>query len=402
MEYYFKNISVLQNEKPTAFACAASYPRFDESVAADTLRFHKGIPAYRPTNLISLQERAAVQHVQGIYCKDESSRFGLNAFKGLGGSYAMFRILCEKLGLDYKTTDFRDFQKEEIRKQCATIHFATATDGNHGKGVSWAAGLFGCSATVFMPAGSVEARRKAIEEAGNATAEITDYNYDQAVEHAWNLAQQNSWILIQDTAWEGYEQYPEWIIDGYLTLAAEAAEQLGNAVPTHVFLQAGVGAMAGGVLEYLLSCYRDKPPVMTIVEPTDAACMYLSAKTGDGCCHTIEGNPVTIMAGLNCGTPCRVIWPAIRDKADFFCACDDIITEEGMCAYAKPLGNDKSIVAGESGAVTFGLANRILRDEALRKLFRVNSDSVILLINTEGNTDPEDYRRIVYGNVAVK
>ena len=124
-----------------------------------------------------------------------------------------------------------------------------------------------------------------------------------------------------------------WIIDGYLTLAAEAEEQLGNIIPTHVFLQAGVGAMAGGVLEYLLSCYRNKPPVMTIVEPTEAACIYLSAKCGDGRCHSIDGNPVTIMAGLNCGTPCRVTWPAIRDKATFFCACDDIITEEGMRAY---------------------------------------------------------------------
>ena len=159
--------------------------------------------------------------------------------------------------------------------------------------------------------------------------------------------------------------------------------------------------MAGGVLEYLLSCYRNRPPIITIVEPTDAACMYLSAKAGDGCCHTIEGNPVTIMAGLNCGTPCRVIWPAIRDKADFFCACDDIITEEGMRAYAKPLGDGNAVVAGESGAVTFGLVNRILQDQDLRKLFRIDGDSVILLINTEGNTDPEGYRRVVCGNVAV-
>lgn len=402
MEYHFKNISVLHNEKASPSICADSYPRFDESVAADTLRFHKSIPAYEPTNLTALQEQAAALHVKNIYCKDESSRFGLNAFKGLGGSYAMFRILCEKLGLDYRTTDFRDFQNEDLRKQCANIHFVTATDGNHGKGVSWAAKLFGCSATVFMPKGSVEARRIAIEEAGNATAEITDLNYDQAVEHAWDLAQQKGWILIQDTAWEGYEQYPKWIIDGYLTLAAETVEQLRNVVPTHVFLQAGVGAMAGGMLEFLLSYYCDKPPVMTIVEPTEAACIYRSVKTGDRQIHSIGGNPITIMAGLNCGTPCRVIWPAIRDKADFFCACDDIITEEGMRAYAKPLGNDTTVIAGESGAVTFGLVTRILQDKELRKLFRIDGDSVILLINTEGDTDPEDYRRVVCGNSAVK
>ena len=366
------------------------------------MRFHKSMPVYAPTRLVSLKERAAAHHVKGIYVKDESSRFGLNAFKGLGGSYAMFRILCEKLGLDPAVTSFRDFQKEEIRKQCKNIHFVTATDGNHGKGVSWAAKLFGCSATVFMPKGSVEARRVAIEEAGNATAEITEFNYDQAVEYSWSLAQKNGWILIQDTAWDGYEQYPEWIIDGYLTLAAEAVVQLGSTVPTHVFLQAGVGAMAGGVLEFLLSCYRIKPPVMTIVEPTEAACIYHSIKAGDGLTHTIEGNPSTIMAGLNCGTPCRLIWPSVRNKAAFFCACNDIITEEGMRAYANPVGGDKAIVAGESGAVTFGLTNRILQDETLRNLFRITADSVILLINTEGDIDPEGYRNIVYGNTSVK
>jgi diaminopropionate ammonia-lyase len=381
---------------------ARRYPPFDKTVAADVIRFHKSLPGYAPAPLAALQEQSAAFGIKGIYCKDESHRFGLNAFKGLGGSYAMFRILCEKLGLDFKTVDYRYFQKDEVRKQCAKIHFVTATDGNHGKGVSWAAKLFGCSATVFMPKGSVKARRVAIEEAGNATAEITEFNYDQAVEHSWNLARKNDWILIQDTAWDGYEQYPEWIIDGYLTLAAEAEEQLGNIIPTHVFLQAGVGAMAGGVLEYLLSCYRNKPPVMTIVEPTEAACIYLSAKCGDGRCHSIDGNPVTIMAGLNCGTPCRLTWPAIRDKATFFCACDDIITEEGMRAYANPIGSDKAVLAGESGAVTYGLVNRILQDKTLRNLFRINADSVVLLINTEGDTDPEGYQRIVYGNPHVK
>ena len=399
MEYRFKDFSVLQNNSLTK---ANQYVRFDKAVAADAIRFHKTLPGYAPAPLVALQEQAAACRIKGIYCKDESHRFGLNAFKGLGGSYAMFRILCEKLGLDYKNVDYRYFRKEEVRKQCAKIHFVTATDGNHGKGVSWAAKLFGCSATVFMPKGSVEARRVAIEKAGSATAEITEFNYDQAVEHSWNLALKNGWILIQDTAWDGYEQYPEWIIDGYLTLAAETVEQLGQIIPTHVFLQAGVGAMAGGVMEFFHSCYREKPPTVTIVEPVEAACIYQSVKAGDGQIHTLEGNPSTIMAGLNCGTPCRVTWPAIRDKAAFFCACDDAITEEGMRAYANPVGSDKTIVAGESGAVTYGLLSRVLQDETLRNLFRINADSIILLINTEGDTDPEGYQRIVYGIPHIK
>ena len=402
MEYRFKDFSVLQNDNLTQANGPKKYARFDKTVATGSLCFHKSLATYKPTPLISLKDRAASCGIKGIYCKDESLRFGLNAFKGLGGSYAMFRILCEKLGLDPAVTGFRDFQKDSIRNRCKSIHFVTATDGNHGKGVSWAAKLFGCSATVFMPEGSVEARRKAIEGAGNATAEITDLNYDQAVDHSWNLAQQNGWILIQDTAWDGYEQYPEWIIDGYLTLAAEAVEQLGSEVPSHVFLQAGVGAMAGGVMEFFRSCYCEKPPIVTIVEPAEAACIYQSVKAGDGQAHTIKGNPSTIMAGLNCGTPCRITWPAIRDKASFFCACDDIITEEGMRAYANPVGSDQAIIAGESGAVTYGLVSRILQDEKLRNLFRISDDSVILLINTEGDTDPEGYRNIVYGKATLK
>lgn len=184
MEYRFKDFRILQNEKSFPANMARRYPPFDKTVAADVIRFHKSLPGYAPAPLAALQEQAAAFGIKGIYCKDESHRFGLNAFKGLGGSYAMFRILCEKLGLDFKTVDYRYFQKDEVRKQCAKIHFVTATDGNHGKGVSWAAQLFSCSATVFMPKGSVEARRVAIEEAGNATAEITEYNYDQAVEHS--------------------------------------------------------------------------------------------------------------------------------------------------------------------------------------------------------------------------
>ena len=400
MEHHFINFSVLENLKKEKISGPdrnghCKYVCFDKTIAADAVRLHKSIPGYGSAPLISLKDHAAAGHVQAIYCKDESFRFGLNAFKGLGGSYAMFRILCQRLGLDHTVTDYRDFQKKEIREQCNKVHFVTATDGNHGKGVSWAAKLFGCKATVFMPAGSVEVRRKAIEEAGSATAEITNLNYDQAVEHSWNLARQNGWILIQDTAWDGYEQYPEWIIDGYLTMAAEAVEQLQDIVPTHVFLQAGVGAMAGGVMEFLLSYYVNNPPCVTIVEPKEAACIYQSVKAGDGMIHSIDGNPATIMAGLNCGTPCRVTWPAIRDKAAFFCSCEDIITKEGMRTYANPSGNDGPVVSGESGAVTFGLVNRILQDETLRRLFHIREDSVILLFNTEGDTDPEGYRKIV-------
>ena len=363
--------------------------------AKNAIRFHNSIPGYRETPLVSLQCAAAQYQVRSILVKDESFRFGLNAFKGLGGSYSMFRILCEKLALDETTSDYSTFLRDEIRKACGDVEFVTATDGNHGKGVSWAARLFGCKAHVFMPKGTVEARRRAIEEAGNATAEITELNYDQTVEYAASLAEQNGWILIQDTSREGYEKIPRWIIEGYLTMAEEITDQMNGENPTHIFLQAGVGAMAGGIESYFIDRCKDKEPLVTIVEPAAAACIYQSIRQGDGKAHSIAGNPQTIMAGLNCGTPCGVVWPVLRDCSFRFCACDDRITELGMRAYARPVGSDPAVVSGESGAVTYGLLLSILRSNALRTQFKINQDSVILLISTEGNTDPDDYSRVV-------
>ncbi len=391
-ELTFSDISILLNPQKTS---GPDNNIFSDDIARDVHRFHKSIPHHKETSLLSLKAAAKQNNVAAILIKDESTRFGLNAFKGLGGSYAMFRILCRLFNLDCSNSDYSTFQQPEISRKCKDIIFATTTDGNHGKGVSWAAKIFGCQAKVFMPSGTLEVRRKAIETAGNATAEITEFNYDQTVQHTAELARKNGWILIQDTAWEGYEEIPKWIIDGYLTMGWEITEQIVPMKPTHIFLQAGVGSMAGGIAAYMLNKYMEDKPSIIIAEPEEAACFYLSAKAGDGMIHSVEGNPQTIMAGLNCGTPCRTIWPVLRDCTDFYCACKDVITEEGMYAYANPLPNDPKIISGESGAVTYGLVRRILKEDVLRELFNITPSSVILLINTEGNTNPEGYQRVI-------
>ncbi len=368
---------------------------FTEKDAENALRFHRSIPEYRETPCVSLACAAEQYGIGSIFVKDESTRFDLKAFKGLGGSYGMFRILCDRLSLDPETADYTTFLDKDVREKCSRIEFVTATDGNHGKGVSWAAKLFGCKAHVYMPKGTVEARRRAVETAGSAAAEITGMNYDRTVEYAAGLAEKNGWILIQDTAWDGYEQIPGWITQGYLTLIREALEQMEGSVPTHVFLQAGVGSMAGGIEAYLLNRFGANSPAVAIVEPTDAACIYQSALAGDGKSHTVPGSPVTIMAGLNCGTPCSIVWPVLRDGTSFFCACRDSVTETGMRAYAAPIGTDRPIVSGESGAVTYGLLLSILKNDELWDLFGIRADSSVLLISTEGATDPEGYARVV-------
>ena len=155
--------------------------------------------------------------------------------------------------------------------------------------------------------------------------------------------------------------------------------------------------MAGGIAAYLLNRYKEDPPKITIVEPDTVACIYLSAEYGDGLPHSVEGDPVTIMAGLNCGTPCSIIWPVLRDGVSCYCACNDSITEQGMRAYAYPESSDPVVISGESGAVTYGLLLEILKNSELKDLWEIDEDSVILLINTEGATDPENYDRIVDG-----
>ncbi|MGI6029107.1 MAG: diaminopropionate ammonia-lyase [Candidatus Heteroscillospira sp.] len=362
---------------------------------------HSSLPDYRPTPLVRLDALANRLGVGGIYVKDESKRFGLNAFKGLGGLYALFRVACRELELDETKLSFADLQAPELREKLQKLVFVTATDGNHGRGVAWAAGKLGCSSHVYMPRGSSERRAQAIREAGMAEVTITAWGYDDTVRYASKMADEHGWLLVQDTSWPGYEEVPRYIVQGYTTMAEEAASQLDSqgVNPTHVFLQAGVGAMAGGVLGYLRTRYESWPPIVSIAEPEQVACVFQSALERDGEAHPARGSGETIMAGLNCGEPCALTWPVLRDQADFYFACPDCTAARGMRLLASPLPGDTQVISGESGAVTAGLLSLLLEKESLadmKKALGLNEKSVILLFSTEGDTDPEAYRRIVW------
>lgn len=364
--------------------------------------FHHTMDEYAPTPLVPLQGLAARLGVKGVFVKDESPRFGLNAFKGLGGVYALARTVGQALGLGEGVT-FAQLTAPEYREQVQRMVFVTTTDGNHGKGVAWAAHKLGCRAHVYLPAGSVPARAQAILEAGAAEARILDLGYDDAVRYAARMAEEQGWYLIQDTSWPGYEDVPAWIVQGYTTLAREAADQLDQAGtrPTHVFLQAGVGAMAGGVLGYLADRYAGDCPVFSVVEPEDMACIYASALAGDGQPHLAEGSGQTIMAGLNCGEPCTLTWPVLRDLASWYFACPDQVAEEGMALLGRPQSGDRAVVSGESGGVTAGLLARLCTQAdlaPLRQAMGLDQEAVVLLVSTEGDTDPEHYRQVVEGS----
>lgn len=397
-EWTIDRISILENR---ASARSELPALFGPAGAQAARAFHAQIKGYEKTPLVSLPHLAEKLNVSGVYCKDESKRFSLNAFKGLGGSYAMFRVLCERLGLDPERTSLQALTEGAYKETISKLEFVTCTDGNHGRGVSWAAGLFGCKAHVYMPCGSQAVRAEAIRRVGPAEVEITELNYDDAVAYAEEMSRRQGWILIQDTAWDGYEKIPAWIIQGYLTMASETAEELDRLQvrPTHIFLQAGVGAMAGGVLSFFAGLYGGSKPVTAIVEPAVADCIYRSAKAGAP--RSVEGAPTTIMAGLNCGTPCGITWPVLRDYAEFYVSGPDEMAAAGMRAYAEGLDGDARIVSGESGAATLGAAQAILGAPAfseVKKAMGFDERSVLLLISTEGDTDPENYRKIVDGD----
>ncbi len=364
-------------------------------------KFHMSFPGYEKTPLRSLDSLAELLGVAGVYVKDESYRFGLNAFKVLGGSYAMARYMAEKLQKDISELPFAKITSQEIKEQLGDVTFATTTDGNHGRGVAWTARQLGQKSVVYMPKGSAIRRLENIRAEG-AEAKITDYNYDDTVRMIAKESEEKGWIMVQDTAWEGYEEIPTWIMQGYGTMAAEALEQLndvGIKKPTHIFVQAGVGSLAGAVQGYFASVYEEARPRTVVVEADQADCLYKSAKAGDGKSRIVGGDMATIMAGLACGEPNSISWNVLRDYSEMFMSCPDWVAAKGMRVLGNPLGSDCKVISGESGAVTTGVLSVLMQDEQLkeaREALGLNKDSIVLLFNTEGDTDPDKYRSIVW------
>ncbi len=366
-------------------------------------RFHASFPMYRETPLTELRETAEELGLGTIYIKDESYRFGLNAFKVLGGSYAIGSYLAGRLGKTIEELSYEELISEQTKKALGEITFVTATDGNHGRGVAWTASKLRQKAVVYMPKGSARERLANILAEG-ADAAITDLNYDEAVRLANRQAEEKGWVMVQDTAWEGYEDIPEWIMQGYGTMGYEAYTQLPEK-PTHIFLQAGVGSMAGAVAGFFASVYGEERPLITIVEPSQADCLFRTAEAADGKLHFVTGQMCTIMAGLACGEPCSIGWNVLKDYADYFISCPDYMAAQGMRILAGPAKGDSRIISGESGAAAFGCVTEIMRDSNyadIREKLKLNEDSRVLFFSTEGDTDKENYRSIVWDGAYAK
>ena len=247
---------------------------------AQVRAFHASMPHYAPTPLVRLQQLATHLGLKGLYVKDESYRFGLNAFKVLGGSYAVGSYIGQRLGRNLSELSYAQLTSPQTQAAVGNITFYTATDGNHGRGVAWAARQMGQKCVVRMPAGTAPTRLENIRKEG-ANVALLDMNYDNAVRHVNALCQADPHgVMVQDTAWPGYQQIPSWIMQGYATMAAEADEQLksyGEPRPTHILVQAGVGSLAGAVAAYFANVYGANRPTLVVVEASAADCLYLSA-----------------------------------------------------------------------------------------------------------------------------
>jgi len=358
---------------------------------ADTVeRFLARRDNHEMTPLHGLPVLARELGLARLHVKDEGFRLDLGSFKALGGAYAVFRLVLEeaakRLG---RAVDAGDLDRPDVRAVAATMTVACATDGNHGRSVAQGAELAGARAVIFVHAGVSDERVAAIARFGARMVRV-DGNYDDSVRQAAKAAAEKGWTVVSDTSWPGYERVPGLVMQGYTAIAREALRQL-HEPPTHVFVQAGVGGIAAALAGHLAIVLGDKRPVFTVVEPARAACVVAAARAG----HVVKvaHDQPTVMAMLECYEASLVAWRVLARAADAFMTVDEEDAIAVMRRLARPAGGDPAIVAGESGGV--GLAGLIRAVAGNKADLGLDASSRVLVINTEGATDPRRYAELV-------
>lgn len=350
-------------------------------------------PGYAVTRLCALPALARTAGVASIHYKDEGSRFGLGSFKGLGGAYAVARLLCRELGQRLKrNVNPADLQNDPVLRQaCADITVTCATDGNHGRSVAWGAQMLGCRCVIYIHATVSEGRKDAIERYG-AQVVRTNGNYDESVQQADRDAKANGWFVISDTSYPGYMDVPRDVMQGYQLMVHEAVCAQPQ-WPTHVFVQAGVGGFAAAVCAYFWERSTEQRPVFVVVEPERADCLLQSVRAGE--VTAVKGDLDTLMAGLACGEVSLLAWQILATGANAFCSIPDAAAVDTMRLLASPQGGDPVIVAGESAVAGLAAALLTAQDSAARSALGLGPDSRVLLFGSEGDTDPALYQQLV-------
>ncbi|MBL4751621.1 MAG: diaminopropionate ammonia-lyase [Amylibacter sp.] len=345
---------------------------------------------YRPTPLYHLSNLAQSLGLNDILYKDEGPRFGLGSFKALGGAYAGLRILQRELGRDVALGDIRAGLYAD---KVAQITLASATDGNHGRSLAWGAQRFGAPCQIYIHRDVSEGRAQAMRELGAIVTRV-DGDYDASVDRVRKDAAENGWFVVSDTSWDGYTQPPTDVMAGYGVMVHEIVTAL-DTPPTHVFLQGGVGGLAAAVAAGLRQHWGDAAPRVVVVEPELAACLFESAKAGEVINVSIEEE--TLMAGLSCGEPSPLAWQVLAEEAQDFLTIPESLVAPAMRLAGRPLGDDPSIVAGESAVAGFAAVIAGASQEGLREKLGLNEASKVLVIGSEGATDAEIYAQLMAG-----
>ncbi|MCA0400283.1 MAG: diaminopropionate ammonia-lyase [Proteobacteria bacterium] len=349
-------------------------------------------PDHVPTPLHALPSLAAELGIGALHIKDESFRLGLGSFKALGGAYAVILLALEEAGRHLgRHVDIAEINAPEIRAITSAMTFACATDGNHGRSVAMGAGLVGARSSVFVHAGVSDERVAAIGRFGARMIRV-EGTYDDSVLEAAQVATREGWTIVSDTSWPGYERIPGLVMQGYTAMMREALKDI-PAPPTHVFVQAGVGGVAAAVAGHLAVVFGEKRPVFVVVEPARAACLFASAQAGNPV-KIPHGEP-TIMAMLECCEPSLVAWRVLSRVADGFMTLEENEAVRAMRRLAQPIGKDPAIVAGESGGVGLAGLMQVAGSAAERARLGLDAASRVLVINTEGATDPFVYKELV-------
>lgn len=394
-----EEISIVHHDRK--FTELHDITRFSRENISKVRDFQKTFPDYSITPLVPLDNLAKKLGISNIYIKDESYRFGQNSFKPLGGTYCIGSILAKKLNIPIKDLSYNDLVSPETQKKTGQQTFITSSDGNWGRAVAYTTYKLGHKSIVYMPKGTAQERLDNIRKF-NCDASIYQGNYDEAAKQAQIDAEKNGYTFVQDSAYEGFEEIPGYIMEGYCTMALEALEQLEkiNKKPTHIFLQAGVGAMAGAICAFFAHYYGPKErPICTIVEPTKANCVYLTAQANDGKMRIVTGDMDSIMAGLACGVPCSLSVPIFRDYAENYLSIPDYVAAKGMRVLGCPLRGDTRIISGESGAATSGAVFEVLMNDKyknIKDVLKLDENSVVLCFSTEGDTFFDEYLDICW------
>jgi diaminopropionate ammonia-lyase len=345
-----------------------------------------------PTPLRALPGLAGELGLASVHLKDEGHRLGLGSFKALGGAYALMRLVQDAASLRIgRAVPPEALHSPEVRAIAATMTFACATDGNHGRSVAQGAQLMGARAVIFVHSGVSQGRIDAIARFGAKIVRVAG-NYDTSVAEAARVAAENAWVVLSDTSWPGYEHIPGLVMQGYTAIVREALTALPEP-PTHVFLQAGVGGFAAAIAGHLAVLLGNRRPHVTVVDPARAACLYASAQAG----HVVkvpETEP-TVMAMLECYEPSLVAFRVLSRVADGFMTVDEDDALSVMRRLALPVAGDPAVIAGESGAVGLAGAIAVLRDRVLATSIGLGPKARLLVINTEGATDPGLYAKII-------